>query len=70
MMYSFGSVAAILAAHPKLTVEAILDDRHVDLIEEGIDVGFLAVTLADSTIVARKIGQSRRLVLGAPSYSR
>ena len=29
-----------LAAHPELTVEAILDDRQVDLIEEGIDVAF------------------------------
>ena len=57
-----------LAAHPKLTVEAILDDRDVDLIEEGIDVGFLMGMLADSTMVARKIGQSRRLVLGTPAY--
>src|SRR5262249_37539472 len=55
-------------AHPELTVEAVLDDRAVDSIEEGIDVGFLMGMLADSTIVARKIGQSRRLVLGAPSY--
>ena len=57
-----------LTAHPELTVEAVLDDRAVDLIEEGIDVGFLMGVLADSTMVARKIGQSRRLVLGAPSY--
>lgn len=57
-----------LAAHPQLTVEAILDDRDVDLIEEGIDVGFRMGMLADSAIVARKIGQSRRLVLGTPSY--
>ena len=57
-----------LAAHPRLTVEAILDDRDVDLIEEGIDVGFRMGMLADSAMVARKIGQSRRLVLGTPSY--
>ena len=57
-----------LAAHPDLTVEAILDDRPVDLIEEGIDVGFRMGMLADPATVARKIGQSRRLVLGTPSY--
>jgi DNA-binding transcriptional LysR family regulator len=57
-----------LAAHPELTVEAILDDRDVDLIEEGIDVRFLMGGLAGSTTVARKIGQSRRLVLGTASY--
>jgi DNA-binding transcriptional LysR family regulator len=52
--------------HPELTVEAILDDRDVDLIEEGIDVGFRMGVLADSAMVARKIGQSRRVVLGTP----
>ncbi len=57
-----------LAAHPQLTVEAILDDRDVDLIEEGIDVGFRLGMLANSAMVARKIGQSRRLVLGTPAY--
>jgi DNA-binding transcriptional LysR family regulator len=57
-----------LAAHPQLTVDAILDDHDVDLIEEGIDVGFPIGMLADSTMVARKIGQSRRLVLGTPAY--
>jgi DNA-binding transcriptional LysR family regulator len=57
-----------LAAHPELTVEAILDDRQVDLIEEGIDVAFRTGVLADSTMVARKIGQSRRLAIGTPSY--
>jgi DNA-binding transcriptional LysR family regulator len=57
-----------LAAHPQLTVEAILNDHYVDLIEEGIDVGFRMGMLADFTMVARKIGQSRRLVLGTPSY--
>jgi DNA-binding transcriptional LysR family regulator len=57
-----------LAAHPELTVEAILDDRNVDLIEEGIDVAFPTGMLADSTMVARKIGQSPRSVLGTPAY--
>jgi DNA-binding transcriptional LysR family regulator len=56
-----------LAAHPELTVEAVLDDRDVDLIE-GIDVGFRMGTLADSAMVARKIGQSRRLVVGTLPY--
>jgi DNA-binding transcriptional LysR family regulator len=57
-----------LAAHPELTVEAILSDRKVDLIEEGVDVGFRAGALPDSTMTARQIGQSRRLVLGTPAY--
>jgi DNA-binding transcriptional LysR family regulator len=57
-----------LAAHPELTVEAILDGHDVDLTAEGIDVALRLGTLADPAVVARKIGQSRRLVLGTPSY--
>jgi len=57
-----------LADHPDLTVEAILSDRKVDLIEEGVDVAFRAGTLADSAITARKIGEARRLLVGTPAY--
>jgi len=57
-----------LARHPDLKVEAILDDRNVDLVGEGIDVALRMGVLANSSMTARKIGQSRRLVLGTPSY--
>jgi DNA-binding transcriptional LysR family regulator len=46
-----------LATHPELTVEAVLDDRDVDLIEEGIDAGFRMGTLADSAVVAALPGK-------------
>ena len=67
-LHTIPRLPLFLAAHPELKVEAILDDGDVDLIEEGIDVGFPLGILADSTMVAPKIGQSRRLVLGTPSY--
>jgi DNA-binding transcriptional LysR family regulator len=57
-----------LAGHPALTVEAILDDRNVDLIEEGIDVALRMGALADSAMTARRIGRSRRMVLATPAY--
>jgi DNA-binding transcriptional LysR family regulator len=57
-----------LAQHPALEIEVVLDHRNVDLIGEGIDVSLRMGALADSTLTARKIGQSRRLVLGTPSY--
>jgi DNA-binding transcriptional LysR family regulator len=58
----------LLATHPALAIEAILDDRNVDLIGEGVDVGLRMGTLEDSAMTARKIGQSRRMVLGTPAY--
>jgi DNA-binding transcriptional LysR family regulator len=57
-----------LAAHPALDMEIILDDRQIDLIEEGIDVSLRIGELADSRLTARRIGQTRRLVIGTPAY--
>jgi DNA-binding transcriptional LysR family regulator len=57
-----------LAQHPKLDIAVILDDRNVDLVEAGIDIALRMGTLAAPGLTARKIGQSRRLVLGTPSY--
>src|SRR5260221_13801991 len=57
-----------LAEHPALDVEVVLDDRNIDLIEAGIDVALRMGQLADSSLMARKIGQSQRRVIGSPAY--
>ncbi|MGO4726959.1 MULTISPECIES: LysR family transcriptional regulator [unclassified Inquilinus] len=67
-MHIIPRLPLFLAGHPALTIEAILDDRVVDLIEEGIDVALRMGALADSTMTARRIGQSRRMVFGTPAY--
>lgn len=58
----------LLDQHPALEVEMILDDRNIDLIEAGIDIAFRMGALADSSLIARRIGQGRRLVLASPVY--
>jgi DNA-binding transcriptional LysR family regulator len=57
-----------LEKHPELEIDMVLDDRPINLVEEGIDVAFRSGSLADSALVARKIGQSRRLVMATPAY--
>ena len=57
-----------LAAHPDLSIDLVLDDRSIDLIEEGVDVALRIGALRDSSLTARKLATSRRLVLGAPAY--
>lgn len=57
-----------LAMHPELDVEFFLDDRNLDLIGAGIDIALRMGDLPDSSLTARKIGQSPRIVVGAPSY--
>jgi len=57
-----------LAAHPALAVEAVLDDRNVDLMEEGIDVALRMGELTDSSLVARRLGAIKRIVVATPAY--
>lgn len=57
-----------LEKHPELEIEMVLDDRPINLVEEGIDVAFRSGALEDSTLLARKIGEARRLVMATPSY--
>lgn len=59
---------AFLAQHPDLELEVVLDDRNIDLVQDGIDVAFRMGTLADSALTARRIGRGRRLVVGTPAY--
>jgi DNA-binding transcriptional LysR family regulator len=67
-MYLVPRLAGFLAAHPRLSIEFVLDDRAVDLIEEGVDIGLRLGPLADSSLIGRKIATARRLVLGTPDY--
>jgi DNA-binding transcriptional LysR family regulator len=61
-------IPKFLAAHPSLSIDLELDDRTIDLIEEGIDVGFRLGPLSESSLTARKLITKRRLVLAAHSY--
>ncbi|MEM7706640.1 MAG: LysR substrate-binding domain-containing protein [Pseudomonadota bacterium] len=54
--------------HPDLSIDFVLDDRLINLVEEGVDVGIRAGELRDSSLVARRIDTSHRLVVGAPAY--
>jgi DNA-binding transcriptional LysR family regulator len=57
-----------MARFPKLDVQLFLADRHVDLIEEKIDVAIRLGRLASSSLIARKLGEQRRLIVASPAY--
>ncbi|NWE12991.1 LysR family transcriptional regulator [Pseudomonas yamanorum] len=61
-------LGAFLEQHPLLEVDVRLDDRSMNLIEEGIDVALRMGDLSDSNLTARKISQCRRLVMATPAY--
>jgi DNA-binding transcriptional LysR family regulator len=55
-LYLVPRLATFLAEHPKLTIEFVLDDRSVDLIEEGVDIGLRYGPLDASSLIGRKVG--------------
>jgi len=57
-----------LRAYPNLKLDIFLMDRQVDLVAEGIDVAVRIGKLDDSSLVARRLGVSPRLLVAAKSY--
>ncbi len=57
-----------LAQYPEVSVDMNLDDRKVDVIEEGFDVSIRITELPDSSLVARRIAPCRHIVVAAPRY--
>ena len=57
-----------LDAFPIVSAKFFMLDRSVNLIDEGIDIALRIAHLADSTLVAIKVGEVRRVVAAAPRY--
>jgi DNA-binding transcriptional LysR family regulator len=60
-LYVVPRLSKFLAAHPGVTLDVVLDDRIVDLMEEGVDVALRVGALPDSTsLSARKLTSNPR----------
>jgi DNA-binding transcriptional LysR family regulator len=67
-LYVVPALPAFLKAHPRVEVELDLSDGYVDLVGEGFDLAVRIGELPDSSLKARRLADSRRVVFGAPSY--
>ena len=61
-------LSEFLARHPLVQLDLMPTDRVVDIVDEGIDVAIRIGRLADTSFMARKIGEDKRLICAAPSY--
>ncbi|MGD2139498.1 MAG: LysR family transcriptional regulator [Burkholderiales bacterium] len=61
-------LVAFQRKYPGLAIELSLDDRYVDLVQEGIDVAIRFGELGDSQLVARHVGSSARVCVASPAY--
>ncbi|HJS32549.1 MAG TPA: LysR family transcriptional regulator [Alphaproteobacteria bacterium] len=57
-----------MTRYPKLRIDLSCSDAIVDLVEENIDVAIRIAHLTDSSLVARKLADNRRIVCAAPDY--
>jgi DNA-binding transcriptional LysR family regulator len=57
-----------LQRHPQVTGRAVLADRVLDLIEEGLDVAVRIARLADASFSAVRVGSVRQVVVASPAY--
>jgi DNA-binding transcriptional LysR family regulator len=67
-MFVMPGIVDYLERYPKTEVSAVLLDRPVNLLEEGIDVGVRIGELADSTMRALRVGSVRIVLCASPDY--
>src|SRR6202000_833512 len=61
-------MSAYLKRYPEVSGELRLEDRLVSLVEDGIDLAVRIGELADSSLVARHVGEMRRIGVASPAY--
>jgi DNA-binding transcriptional LysR family regulator len=59
---------AFLARHPQITLDIVLTDTVVDLMADRTDVAIRAGPLRSSSLVARKLFETRMVLVASPDY--
>ena len=62
------AVSAYLLRYPDVSADLRLSDRMVNLVEDGVDLAVRIGHLPDSTLVARQVGEMRRIVVASRDY--
>lgn len=68
MRFLMPLVPEFLAAHPAVTIDLVLSDTVVDLMEERADVAIRTGPLRDPGLMIRKLGSARVVVVASPAY--
>jgi len=68
MQYLGPAIASYLAKYPEVTIKTYLSDRRVNLVEEGYDLSLRTGPMEDSSLIAKKLVDCRRVVCASPEY--
>ena len=63
-----GAIPQFHARFPQITLDAAMNDRFVDLVEEGYDVALRIGDLRDSSLIARRVAPCRTVTCASPDY--
>lgn len=61
-------VTRFMAANPEVRVDLVLSDAILDVVAEGLDLAIRIARLNDSSLVARRLADSPRVLCAAPAY--
>jgi DNA-binding transcriptional LysR family regulator len=67
-LYLVPVVAAFLSAHREVEIELELSDAYIDLVERGFDLAVRIGELPDSSLLAKRLADLRRVVFASPGY--
>ncbi|PDT37786.1 transcriptional regulator [Rhizobium sp. M10] len=66
--YVLPLLPSLAAAHPRLELEVSLDNRAVDLVAEGFDIGVRGGVIRDSSLIARRVCRLPMVLVASPGY--
>jgi len=66
--YVAPAVCAFLREYPEIEAHVDLQDRAVNLQEDGYDVAIRTGALSDSSVIAKRLAPDRHIIVAAPSY--
>jgi DNA-binding transcriptional LysR family regulator len=67
-MFLAQAVARYLGEYPEVSIELVLADRFVNLVDEGFDLAVRIGNLKDSSLIARRLASCRIVVCASPEY--
>lgn len=62
------AIAEFTTINPEITIELVLNDAHIDILDDEIDIGILLDLPSDGNLITKTLLRSRRVTIASPAY--